>query len=162
MVSLPNALLGWTAGFAQFKSLAWVGSPKRGLLALPEEVIDTFGYALHAAQAGRKHDKAKPQTALDPQAPLKSSKTGEETRTARSMPCASVPRCFRAPPDGLSHQAWTRRADRRQGDAKVAERRSAVDRLRLTNTQPISNAVMRVSAVELAACGPERRVAEIR
>lgn len=26
---------------------------------MPEEVIDTFGYALHVAQAGRKHDKAK-------------------------------------------------------------------------------------------------------
>ena len=45
---------------AEFKSLAWVGSAKRDLLALPEEVIDTFGYALHVAQAGRKHDKAKP------------------------------------------------------------------------------------------------------
>jgi phage-related protein len=30
------------------------------LLALPEEVIDTFGYALHVAQTGRKHEKAKP------------------------------------------------------------------------------------------------------
>jgi phage-related protein len=45
---------------AEFKSLAWLGSAKRDLLALPEEVIDTFGYALHVAQAGRKHDKAKP------------------------------------------------------------------------------------------------------
>lgn len=44
---------------AEFKSLAWVGSAKKDLLALPEEVIDTFGYALHVAQAGRKHDKAK-------------------------------------------------------------------------------------------------------
>ena len=45
---------------AEFKSLAWVGSTKRDLLALPEEVIDTFGYALHVAQTGRKHDKTKP------------------------------------------------------------------------------------------------------
>lgn len=29
-------------------------------MALPEEVIDTFGYALHVAQTGKKHEKAKP------------------------------------------------------------------------------------------------------
>jgi phage-related protein len=45
---------------AEFKPLAWVGGAKRDLLALPEEVIDTFGYALHIAQTGRKHEKAKP------------------------------------------------------------------------------------------------------
>jgi len=30
---------------AEMKPLAWVGSAKRDLLALPEEVIDAFGYA---------------------------------------------------------------------------------------------------------------------
>lgn len=45
---------------AESKPLAWVGSVKRDLLALPEEVIDTFGYALHVAQTGKKHEKAKP------------------------------------------------------------------------------------------------------
>ena len=44
----------------EFKPLAWVGSAKRDLLAMPEEVIDTFGYALHVAQTGRKHEMAKP------------------------------------------------------------------------------------------------------
>ena len=29
-------------------------------MALPDEVIDTFGYALHLAQTGRKHVQAKP------------------------------------------------------------------------------------------------------
>lgn len=29
-------------------------------MALPEEVIDTFGYALHLAQTGTKHEQAKP------------------------------------------------------------------------------------------------------
>lgn len=42
------------------KPLVWVGSTKKDLLALPDEVIDTFGYALHLAQIGRKHDQAKP------------------------------------------------------------------------------------------------------
>jgi phage-related protein len=44
---------------AELKPLAWVGSAKRDLLALPEEVIDAFGYALYVAQTGRKHEKAK-------------------------------------------------------------------------------------------------------
>lgn len=29
-------------------------------MALPEEVIDTFGYALYLAQTGTKHEQAKP------------------------------------------------------------------------------------------------------
>ncbi len=44
---------------AELKPLAWVGSAKKDLLALPEEVIDTFGYALYVAQTGKKHEKAK-------------------------------------------------------------------------------------------------------
>ena len=46
--------------FPEVKSLAWIGSTKKDLLALPEDVIDTFGYALHLAQAGKKHEQAKP------------------------------------------------------------------------------------------------------
>ena len=42
------------------KSLYWIGSSKKDLLALPERVIHVFGYALYLAQAGRKHDQAKP------------------------------------------------------------------------------------------------------
>lgn len=42
------------------KPLLWVASTKKDFLALPEEVIDTFGYALHLAQTGKKHDQAKP------------------------------------------------------------------------------------------------------
>lgn len=29
-------------------------------MALPEEVVDTFGYALHLAQSGKKHEQARP------------------------------------------------------------------------------------------------------
>lgn len=42
------------------KPLYWVGSSKQDLMALPETVQDTFGYALHLAQTGRKHPDAKP------------------------------------------------------------------------------------------------------
>lgn len=42
------------------KPLYWVGSARRDLLAMPADVIDTFGYALHLAQEGKKHAQAKP------------------------------------------------------------------------------------------------------
>ncbi len=42
------------------KALYWVASAKKDLMAMPEEVQDTIGYALHLAQAGSKHEKAKP------------------------------------------------------------------------------------------------------
>lgn len=42
------------------KPLRWVASSKKDLMAMPEDVQDTFGYALHLAQAGKKHPDAKP------------------------------------------------------------------------------------------------------
>lgn len=42
------------------RPLRWVGSAKKDLGAMPEEVIDTFGYALHLAQTGGKHSQSKP------------------------------------------------------------------------------------------------------
>ena len=42
------------------KPLLWVGSAKKDLLAMPGEVQDTFGYALHLAQMGGKHIQTKP------------------------------------------------------------------------------------------------------
>lgn len=42
------------------KPLLWVGSSKKDLQAMPGEVQDTFGYALHLAQTGGKHAQAKP------------------------------------------------------------------------------------------------------
>jgi len=44
----------------KFRPLYCVGNSKKDLLALPEEVIDVFGYGLYLAQNGRKHDQAKP------------------------------------------------------------------------------------------------------
>lgn len=44
----------------QIKPLRWVGVSKKDLLAMPDDVIDVFGFALHLAQAGKKHDQAKP------------------------------------------------------------------------------------------------------
>ena len=42
------------------KPLRWVASSKKDLMAMPETVQDTFGYALHLAQVGQKHPDAKP------------------------------------------------------------------------------------------------------
>ncbi len=41
------------------KPLHWVGSAKRDLLALPEAVVDDFGYALSAVQSGATPAQAK-------------------------------------------------------------------------------------------------------
>nr|WP_294523389.1 type II toxin-antitoxin system RelE/ParE family toxin [uncultured Rhodopila sp.] len=45
---------------ASIRPLVWVASSKKDLLAMPEEVRDVFGYALHLAQIGSKHEQAKP------------------------------------------------------------------------------------------------------
>ena len=42
------------------KQLEWIGSTKKDLLALPEAVVDVFGYALYLAQVGQKHEQSKP------------------------------------------------------------------------------------------------------
>jgi len=42
------------------KPLFWVGSSKKDLLKMPEQVVDVAGYALYMAQTGHKHPNAKP------------------------------------------------------------------------------------------------------
>jgi len=37
------------------KPLFWIASAKKDLQAMPDDVQDTFGYALYLAQVGRKH-----------------------------------------------------------------------------------------------------------
>jgi phage-related protein len=44
------------------KPVKWVGSAKRDLDAMPEEVKDVFGHAIDLAQAGGKHPDAKVMT----------------------------------------------------------------------------------------------------
>ena len=44
----------------EMKPIVWIGSSKKDLLALPEPVVDVFGYGLHLAQVGGKHPDAKP------------------------------------------------------------------------------------------------------
>ena len=42
------------------KPIKWVGSSKKDLKEMPEVVHVVFGFALGLAQAGQKHDAAKP------------------------------------------------------------------------------------------------------
>jgi phage-related protein len=44
----------------QIRKMVWVGSAHKDLKAMPDDVQDTFGYALHLAQIGEKDDHAKP------------------------------------------------------------------------------------------------------
>ena len=41
------------------KPVEWIGSARDDLRALPDEVQDVFGYALHEAQCGKHHPRAK-------------------------------------------------------------------------------------------------------
>jgi phage-related protein len=43
-----------------FKPLRWIGSAKKDLSAMPDEVQQTFGFALYHAQIGLLHPDAKP------------------------------------------------------------------------------------------------------
>ena len=59
-VYLFGYILAAMGGEPVLKPLYWIGSSKKDLLALPEEVVDVVGYALYLAQMGKKHDQAKP------------------------------------------------------------------------------------------------------
>jgi phage-related protein len=43
-----------------YKHVLWVGSSKKDLMAMPDEVRSAFGFALYLAQQGKKHQNAKP------------------------------------------------------------------------------------------------------
>lgn len=42
------------------KLLRWIGSSKKDLMDLPEDIRSLFGFALYQAQTGKKHEDAKP------------------------------------------------------------------------------------------------------
>ena len=48
------------------KKLLWLGSAKKDLKAMPGDVQDAFGYALHQAQVGKKHEQTKPLKGFGP------------------------------------------------------------------------------------------------
>jgi phage-related protein len=44
---------------SRLRPLEWIGGSKKDLMALPDEVVNVFGYALYLAQTGGKHAQAK-------------------------------------------------------------------------------------------------------
>src|SRR5256885_2147982 len=85
------------------KPLYWVGSSKKDIALMPEEVQDIFGYALYLAQIGRKHEDAKPLKGFGSAGVLEVVGTGTGTRIAPSIrfalpqPCLCC-MCFRRKP----------------------------------------------------------------
>jgi phage-related protein len=44
----------------RMKKLLWIASSRKDLQAMPADVQSTFGFAMHLAQIGKKHEQAKP------------------------------------------------------------------------------------------------------
>ena len=65
----------------QPRPLEWIGSSKKDLLALPDEVIDVFGYALQLAQTGKMHSGENPSAASVLRACWRSLRTCAATLT---------------------------------------------------------------------------------
>lgn len=74
------------------KPLLWVGSAKKDLQAMPSDVQDTFGYALHLAQTGSKHAQAKPLKGFGSAGVLEvvESKAGSTYRAVYTVKIAGV------------------------------------------------------------------------
>ncbi len=81
------------------KSLEWIGSSKKDLLAMPEPVVDVIGYALHLAQVGLKHPQAKALKGFGSAGVLEvveddDGNTYRATYTVRLKNCVYVLHCF--------------------------------------------------------------------
>lgn len=75
------------------RQLRWVGSSKKDLMAMPAEVQDVFGYALHLAQSGQKHPDAKPLKGFGGAGVLEVVEDFQGMRTAPSIRFALPVRC---------------------------------------------------------------------
>lgn len=92
------------------KPLVWIGGSKKDLLAMPEDVQDFFGFALHEAQAGKKSDHAKPLKGFGSAGVLEISEdwNGDAYRavyTVKFRAHVYVLHCFQKnPPSASPHQ----------------------------------------------------------
>lgn len=81
------------------KKLFWLGSSKKDLMRMPAAVQDTFGYALHLAQSGKKHGQVKPLKGFGSAGVLEvvedtGSGTYRAVYTVRFADCVYVLHCF--------------------------------------------------------------------
>ncbi len=77
----------------------WVGSSRKDMKAMPEDVQDTFGFALYLAQLGEKHPGAKPMKGFTGAGVLEivedySSDTYRAVYTVRFADAVYVPHVF--------------------------------------------------------------------
>ena len=81
------------------KPLKWIGSAKRDLDAMPEDVKDVFGHAIDLAQAGGKHRDAKAMSGFSSAGVLEvvedyRSDTYRAVYTVKFAGCIYVLHCF--------------------------------------------------------------------
>jgi phage-related protein/predicted XRE-type DNA-binding protein len=97
------------------KPLLWMGSSKRDLSAMPSDVQDIFGYALHLAQVGSKHNHAKAISGFGDAGILEvvddyKGDTYRAVYTVRYAAAVYVLHCFQK-----KIKAWHRNAQKRHG-----------------------------------------------
>ena len=78
----------------ELKTLIWIASAKRDLKGMPVDVQDTFGYALHLVQAGKKHEQAKPLKGFGSAGVLEVVEDDAGAPTAPCTPSGSRTRCM--------------------------------------------------------------------
>ena len=78
------------------KLVDWIGSSYKDFRALPDEVQDHMGYALHRAQTGAKHDDAKPLKGFGGAGVLEivSGHVGDTYRAVYTVKFARPSMCF--------------------------------------------------------------------
>ncbi len=78
------------------KPIKWVGSAKRDLDAMPEDVKDVFGHAIDLAQAGGKHQDAKVMTGFGSAGVLEvvEDDRGDTYRAVYTVKFSYVLHCF--------------------------------------------------------------------
>lgn len=76
------------------KLLYWIGSSKKDLQSLPEDVQNILGYALYLAQVGGKHVDAKPLRGFGSAGMLEVVKTIVARRIVPSILFALQQRCL--------------------------------------------------------------------
>jgi len=89
------------------KPVEWVGSSRKDMKAMPEDVQDTFGFALYLAQLGEKHPDAKPMKGLQAREHWRSSRITARTHTGPSIP-SGLPMPFTSCTFSEEIKAWHR------------------------------------------------------
>lgn len=90
-INVINTVIHYAATILKFAGISGIklGSAKKDYIAFPRKVLDDLGFALGLAQPGGKHPRARPWKGRVV-ACLRSSRTSEVTRSARSTWCGAL------------------------------------------------------------------------